>query len=172
MNSTEFQDAIQNRYVVPKSVVQLSAFFKKEYSPEEMVKVMNHGTNGAQYLDKQKNGLNVWKYSCNTMTSGYIFCIVDDNPPSTGARSDKMEIPKELENVLLHATKGFLVGISLVIAQKPLDPSGWADIQTWLFGVLMGGVYGIAVEIANLLTPKTTAAKGDASPSIRDKLSL
>lgn len=167
MNSTEFQTAIQNRYVVPKSVIQLSAFFQKEYPPEEMVKVMNHGTNGAQYLDKQKNGLNIWKYSCNTMTSGYIYCIVDDNPASTGTRSDKMEIPEWLKNVAMHAVSGFLIGFCSAFVANP-SPS-IPDLGNAIYGAAVIGLYGAVKEVAayveSMTKAKTTmAGNGEVKP--------
>lgn len=93
MNSQEFEAAIQGRIVCPKSAIQYSAIlFQTEYPPEEMVKKMNAPGNATQYMDKMKNGAGIWKYFCNTMTGGYIFCIVNDNPPTTGVKGDNMGI--------------------------------------------------------------------------------
>jgi len=84
MNTQQFEAAIQNRFVLLKSTMQLNALlFTSEYEPEEFVKKMNAPGNASQFVDKLKVGLGKWKYSSNTLTGGYIWCAVSDEPTMT-----------------------------------------------------------------------------------------
>jgi hypothetical protein len=148
MNSLEFEAAIQGRVVCPKSAVQYSAIlFQTEYPPEEMVKKMNSPGNATQLMDKQKNGAGIWKYFCNTMTGGYIFCIVNDNPPTTGEQGDFMdmpEIPEAIKNVAMHAVSGFLLGFSATFV---VAPQNWAELSTAIYAAAVVGFYGALKEV-------------------------
>lgn len=165
MNSEEFEYALQGRVIPLKTGIQLSAFFNKEYTPENMVTVMNYGSNAMQYLDKQKNGLGIWKYSCNTLTSGYIFCIVNDNPPSTGAKGDmvNIDIPEWLQNIGMHALSGFLIGFCSTFVANPAPTL--PDLGNAIYGASVIGLYGAVKEVAAYIESKAKPKATAAGPS-------
>jgi len=75
--SDDFEKSIQNRTVNVLTTLQLSALlFQTEYAPDQFAKKMNAPGNSSQLVDKQKIGAASWKYSCNTLTGGYIYCTV------------------------------------------------------------------------------------------------
>ena len=127
-----------------------------------MAKKMNAPGNGTQYMDKMKNGAGIWKYSCNTMTGGYIFCIVNDNPPTTGAKGDLMgyEIPEWAKMVAMNAVSGFVLGFSAAYVANPAPSI--PDLGSAIYGALVLGLYGavkaVAAYVEGLVKKQSTKA--------------
>lgn len=173
MDSTEFEAAIQNRIVLPKSAIQYSAIlFQTEYPCEEMVKKMNAPGNATQLMDKQKNGAGIWKYSTNTLTGGYIFCVVNDNPPAMGEKGDMMEVPEWAKNVAMHAVSGFLLGFcsAFVANPSPAIP----ELGNAIYGAAVIGLYGALKEVSQYVEgyvkKKATAAGPKAPVSLSGRM--
>jgi len=98
MNVQEFEQALGNRIVKPISNLQLQAFFQKQYTPEDIIKIMTTGSNTAYSVDKEQAGAGLWKYSVNTLSSGYIFCKVHEQ--TTGGNMGEIDWLKTVESVL------------------------------------------------------------------------
>ena len=79
MNIAEFELALGKAPLNPKS---FSAFqtltFQVEYTPEDFLLFMSQGSNPAYSVNRQKSGLNTYKYSVVSLAGGYIFTIVSD----------------------------------------------------------------------------------------------
>lgn len=118
MNTQELEEALQHRILNPKSSTQFSAlFFSTEYQPEDFARKMNAPGNSSQLVDKQKNGLGIWKFSVNTLTGGYIYCIAYDNP-ATGEGGDRMGLKEDTEAWFArhHTSRKFVKGTILAAA--------------------------------------------------------
>jgi hypothetical protein len=124
MNKQELEEQLQHRVLTPKTVIQFSSLlFSTEYTPEDFITKMNAPGNSYQLVDCQKNGLGIWKYSVNTLTGGYIFCILNENQTAskgTGITQggNSMGIREWFETDTLHrdlrslVKHGIILGIS------------------------------------------------------------
>ena len=156
MNRMEFEAAIGDRILVPISTWQFGQiFFKTEYSPEDFVKKMNAPGNSAQTIDKQMNGLGVWKYSCNTLTNGFIYTNVSDpQAGGTGAGGNPMGIKEWMDqhaDVRSAFKYAVVYGVGFLLTYvAAVATNGMIDQQYVPFVVI---AVGVLTEKSKLLDP-------------------
>ena len=150
----DFEASMGNRVLNPVSKLEFNALlFSTQYTPEEFAKKMNEGSNAQFSVDCEKNGLNKWKYSANTWTGGYVYCLLDDNPVATGltgaAPPAAVPGPNPLEAYFLQHPKqlvafkygvvyglGFLVTYAGALVTNGLISQNWVPIAAIVIGVI------------------------------------